>query len=180
MSDTQINTARVLSLVFGGKKKRKVNGQELPPFTAKTVTIDWNALPEASRDKIIEYGLTQFIADGTAGAGDQTDFDSGIDAKVAKLLSGDFSRTSGGNLSGSAYDSVDKLTTAKVRDMIKGKLKAANITVDADKRAAMITAFMSDPAKVAPFREAAEREIEAQKVLASGTGLDDLMKDLGI
>lgn len=157
---------QVFTLTFGGKKKRKVDGKELPPFTAKTVTIDFLALPESSRNKIVEYGLTQYIGDGAAGAGDQTDFDSGIDKRVSNLTSGDFTReTRGGGLD--PYASVDRLTATKCRAVIAAKLKANNLVLPKEKRDELLAAFLADPAKSGPYRAEAEREIEAMKSLAA-------------
>lgn len=183
---TTPGVASTINLVFGGRKKRKgpigPDGKPttLEPFAEKKVSIDWVALPDASKEKIIEYGLIQYLGDGAAGAGDQTDFESGIDDKLQKLLSANFTRTTGERASKSLYDSEDKLTKAKIRDMIKAKLKAANLKPDAEKVTAMIEAFYSDTAKSAPFRELARSEIAAQNQLSSGVDATDMLASLGL
>lgn len=185
---------QVFTMTFGGKKQRTVKASDgtkskAPAFVAKTVVIDYDELPETSRAKILEYGLTQYIGDGAAGAGDQVDFNSGIDDKVAKLKSGDFSRESG-PIGGNMYDSVEKLVAAKVRAMIAGALKAASMEVTKEVRAAMVASFIATPEKVAPIIAAAEAEIAAHKAalgavkadakIETGTSAADALAALGL
>lgn len=173
----------LFELSFGGKKKRTklVNGAkvELEPFTAKTVKIDLQSLPAASVDKLIEYGLTQYLGDGSAGAESQSDFESGIDAKLAKLSEGDFSRKTGERNAGSVIESEDKLTMALIKSAIKSRLDAlppeARAAYSKEKRAEMAQAIYADADKCAKYRAQAATQIAATKALASD---DDILAGL--
>jgi hypothetical protein len=164
-TETQTLDLSAIELTFGGKKKRKVDGKELPPFTAKTVTINFPDLPQSAQDKIIEYGLTQYIGDGTAGAVDQTDFDSGIDARVERLKSGDFTRTTTRGES-NPYASVEKLATVKCRETLKQKLVTAGVKKTGEEIKKLVADVMADEVKAAKYIKAAQDEINKQAELA--------------
>lgn len=79
----------MINLTIGGTTKRSNNGQH-------EVAIDWDNLPGASREFIIAYGLKQYLADGAAGAANHDELVNGVEARVAKLLSGDLTRRASG------------------------------------------------------------------------------------
>lgn len=76
------------TLTIGGKTARSTLGQH-------PVTIDWEKMPEASQDFIVRYGLRQYLADAMAGADNEPDAKAKVNARLAKLVSGDLSRTKG-------------------------------------------------------------------------------------
>lgn len=76
----------------------KVGGETTKSrFQPVTVGIDWDKLPEASRDFVIRYGIKQWLADGTVGekVTTQATFTEAINTRKGKLEAGDFSRTRG-------------------------------------------------------------------------------------
>lgn len=118
MADTNM-----ISLTIGGNTKRSKSGQH-------PVSLDWNALPDASQAFIIQYGLKQYLADGMAGAENEADAKTGVEARVAKLLSGDLSRTKG-----EAKDRPDTeggRALANAKAAIRTAMKAANVKADKD------------------------------------------------
>lgn len=159
-------TESVLKLQIGRTgEKAKYQGRE--------VTIDLTKLPVASIAFALQYGLKQYIADGTAGSEDQAGYDLGIDQRLAKLAEGDFTRTKG---------------EAKQRtDTPEGRAK--KLAVQAIKAKLAQAGQKADAAKI---NEAAAKMIEAQPVwlerakkaladeakLADSADIGDILGDL--
>lgn len=84
-------------------KRRADNGRVLvsKQFVVKadSATIGGKTVSEAGFAKVLEYGLTQFVADGYAAKKDETvDFDSAREAaesRIEALITGDFSSRTG-------------------------------------------------------------------------------------
>jgi hypothetical protein len=108
-----------ITLTIGGKTKRSNNGQH-------PVTIDWNALPDNAQEFVIKYGLKQYLADGMAGAESEAEAKAGVEARVAKLVSGDLSRTNAG---GDKPDTETGRALKLARVAIRTQAKAKNVTL---------------------------------------------------
>lgn len=110
----------VQTLTIGGNTKRSKLGQH-------KVEIDFDALPQASKSFVIAYGLKQYIADGMAGANDETDAASGVSERVRKLKEADFARTRGESTN---VDSVEQRAIKLAKAAIRTALKAKNAKAD--------------------------------------------------
>lgn len=146
---------------------------EKAKFQGRIVEIDLAKLPAASLMFALQYGLKQYIADGTAGSEDQTGYDVGIEQRLAKLAEGDFSRKAGerGPRADTPEGRAKKLAVAAIR----AKLQAAGQKAD-----------------MAKINEAAAKMIEAQPVwlerarkalaeeakLADSADMGDILADL--
>ena len=149
------------TLTIGGKTARS-------KYTPHTVHIDFDLLPEASRDFVIRYGLKQYLADGVAGVENQAEFDAGVIERATKLEKGDLTRE---RKASHSVDGPTARTIKLVKEMIRGKIKAAALKVEKDAFEAMVDKFVADEVKVAPFRAEAERQL-AQEAKASAASAD--------
>ena len=95
-------------------------------FTPKPVSIDFDALPEASRAFVIAYGLRQYLQDAQAGAETEAEAHANVDARVTKLKSGDLTRTRGEGLS--KPDTVESRAIKLAKDFLRNALKEAKAT----------------------------------------------------
>lgn len=157
-----------LDLTIGGTSKRS----KIAPFTR---SVDFDALPEASRAFVIRYGLKQFLADGMAGETEQANAESGVDARIAKLLSGDLSRSRGER---EIVDTVESRALKMARAAIRDKLKAANVTAEKEKVAEAAKALVaSQPKWKAEAKKQLDAEAAAKGALADAE-TDALLADL--
>jgi len=108
-----------IELTIGGNTKRSRTGQH-------PVKIEWDKLPEAAQDFIVKYGLKQYLADGMAGAENEADAKSGVESRVAKLLSGDLTRAKGETVTRTDTPEGRALKNAKAA--IRQAMKEANIS----------------------------------------------------
>lgn len=144
---------------------------EKAKFQGRLVNIDLRTLPAASIAFALEYGLKQYLADGTAGSEDQTGYDVGLDQRIAKLKEGDFSRKAG--TSGPRQTTPEGLAKKLAADAIRLKLSAAGHKADA-KAINEAAAKMVEAQPV--WLERAKKELaETAKMSA---GLDDIMADI--
>lgn len=93
-----------------------------------TVPVAWDALSDEVQIFIIKHGLKQYLADAAAGVTDRSDAEARIKAKLAKLVSGDLSRSRGEGPS--RPDTVDSRALKMARDHIRTLLKEANEKAD--------------------------------------------------
>lgn len=154
-------------LTLGGKTKRSTLGTH-------TVQVDWDALPEPSKDFAIRYGLRQYLADAMAGAEDEADAKAKVDARLAKLVSGDLTRTQGsGGLN--KPDTVDTRAAKLARAVIMSALKDANQKAEKDVITAAVKAMVEgDP----QYKEMAAQQIKAETGMKTAKTLD--LASLGI
>jgi predicted lipid-binding transport protein (Tim44 family) len=163
----------MLNLSIGGKTARS-------KYEPKAVAVDWENLPDASRQFVLLYGLKQYLADGTAGAESQDDFNAGIDGRLAKLVSGDLSRKTGerdakaDSPEGRAFKLAKEAIRARITNARKADPKAdINATKEAIDAAAK--AWVEKDPK---WLKEATRQLEEAKAAASDA--DTLLADLGI
>lgn len=161
-----------IQLTIGGKSKRSRLGQH-------SVAIEWDKLPDASQLFVINYGLRQYLADATAGAGTEADAKAGIESRVRKLQDADFSRTRGE--AADKPDTVEGRFLKLARADIRERLKAANQTVEKEKIADAAKALLAKkdehPLAKKLFAEAKRQidaEAKAKDTLAAEDGADIL------
>lgn len=111
----------MIELIIGGKTARSTLGQH-------PVKIDWETLPSASVDFIVNYGLKQYLADAMAGAENEADAKAKIEGRLAKLVAGDMSRTRGEGKD--APDTEGSRALKLARAAIRTAMKAANVKAD--------------------------------------------------
>lgn len=160
-----------LNVTVGGKTKRSNNGQH-------TVAIDWDNLPAESRAFVITYGLKQYLADGAAGATSPADLIAGVDARVTKLATADFTRTRG---DGPAKpDTEERIALRLAKEVIRAALKVKEATVEKEKLDEMAKAFLAgENPKAKEILAEAARQMKA-KAKVGETPADDILADLGL
>lgn len=147
-------------------------------FKAVPTTIDWDKLPQASKDFIVRYGLKQYLADGTVKAETQAQYAEAISARVKKLNDADFSRTVG--QSGPTDDPETegrRLAHNDVLDFMKEN------GIKADKDAVKKASEAQFTAKRDDYVARGEAAIKARKASAKaivGDANEDVLKALGI
>lgn len=176
MTDTNANPA---AFTFGGKQRRaNKDGTRPAPFAKIERTVDFESLPEASKAFVIRYGITQYVADGAAGATNDAEFVEGIDTRITKLREADFSRTAG---EPGATDDPEVLATAIAREEIGARIKAQkekdpSFTLTKEQRAKAVEALRARDAERL-VKEAAKR-INDRKANASTAA--DFLAEFGI
>lgn len=163
----------MINLTIGGTTKRSNNGQH-------TVEIDFDALPDASRDFVIRYGLKQYLADGAAGAGSNAELVAGVEERVRKLREADFQRTRG---EGSAKpDTEERIAMKLAKELIRVKAKAAGVTLPKEKVEAAAEAFLAkDTDEAKAIKTEAKRQIAAKaKLTADDATADAFLAELGL
>lgn len=148
-------------MTIGGKTARS-------KFTPKTVMVDWDNLPEVSKQFAIQYGLKQYLADGAAGSESQADFESGIDARLDNLTSGEFKRTREG---AGPTDSVEVLARRLASDEVTAALKTAGKKLEKEAKAAVVDAHLGKNAD--RLKKAAKAQIDARKAAADAVDLSE-------
>lgn len=146
---------------------------EKAKYQGRLVTIDLSALPTESVRFALEYGLKQYIADGTAGSEDQTGYDVGIDQRLRKLAEGDFTRASAerGPKADTAEGRAKKLAVAAIRS----KLEAAGQKADAK---AINEAAGKMVAAQPVWLERARKALAEEAKMAAATDIDDILADM--
>ena len=123
---------------------------------------------------VIRYGLKQYLADGMAGALNADEAKTGVDARVAKLLAADFTRTRGES---GPTDDVATLAKRIAREEVQTALKAKGVKPGKEKVAEIVEAlFTRDEARL---RKEAEKRINARKAAAENI-MGDLLSELGL
>lgn len=140
------------TLTIGGTTKKS-------RFTPVPVTINWADLPDEAKAFAIQYGVKQYLADGGAGAKDQAEFAEGVQERLAKLESGDFSRAKGER---QASDSVEVVAKQVARERIDAVLKAKGVKPDKEQKAKLVEQYLEKYAD--QCKEEAERRIASRKV----------------
>jgi hypothetical protein len=102
---------------------------EKAKYQGRVVSFDLATMPPASLLFALEYGLRQYVADGTAGSEDQTGYDVGIDQRLKKLAEGDFSRAKGERQA--KADTAEARAVKNAISAIKAKLAQANVKAEA-------------------------------------------------
>lgn len=148
---------------------------EKAKFQGRMVEIDLAKLPVESIAFALQYGLKQYIADGTAGSEDQAGYDLGIDQRIRKLAEADFKRATGERAP--KADTPERRAFKMATDAIKAKLKAAGQDATADKvKAAAAKMVESQPQWLAKAKAAIEAERKlAEEMDLGDVGLDDLL-----
>lgn len=159
-----------IELTIGGNTARSKTGQH-------PVKVNWDALPEASQDFIVSYGLKQYLADGTAGAGTPEEALAGINTRMAKLASGDLSRSRGEGPG--KVDTVESRALKLARDAIKAKLKEANQTADKELIAEAAKEFIkTDPSFMKEAKKQLDQEAASKTSLQGSDALASIMAKL--
>lgn len=156
----------VYDLTIGGQTKRSTTGQH-------PASIDWEKLPEASRDFVIRYGLKQYLADGMAGAENVADAATGVAARVAKLLSGDLTRTRGE--AKEATDTVGGRATKLVKAAIRTTMKAKDVKASKEAVAEAAKKLLADEAKAKPWLAKAQKQLDDEAKMADDLDIGDLI-----
>lgn len=133
-------------------------------FTPKPVSIDFDALPEASRSFVIAYGLRQYLQDAQAGAENEAEAHSNVDARIAKLQSGDLARTRGEGLS--KPDTVETLSIKLAKEFLRNALKEAKATATKEQIAEAAQELVKTDQS---FAKEAKKQLDAKKALNSET-----------
>lgn len=153
------------TLTLGGQTKRS----QIAQFTRN---VEWNGLPDNAQEFIVRYGLKQYLADAHAGATEQSDAEAKVDARIAKLISGDLTRTRGDT------DKPDTETGRALKNAkaaIRKALKDANKTADKETIAnAAKAAVEKNPKWLADAR----KQLEAERKASEDTDLDDILSDI--
>src|SRR5690606_30458800 len=158
------------TLMIGGKTKRS-------RFAPREVTIDFTKLPEESQTFVIRYGLTQYLADGAAGAESQDAFNEGIAARQTKLANADFRRASGEPKADTETTRALRLARAAVRSAAKAK----GIALDKEKVAELAEkAVESNPEYRAEAKRQLAAEAKAAEKAAGDDTMDALLAEIGI
>lgn len=146
---------------------------EKAKFQGRLVEIDIAKLPAASVVFALQYGLKQYIADGTAGSEDQTGYNVGIDQRLAKLAEGDFTRkaSEGTTRSDSPEGRAKKMAVAA----IKAKLAASGAKADA-KAINEAAAKMVEAQPV--WLEKAKKALAEEAKMAEAADVGDILNDL--
>lgn len=152
----------IYTLTIGGQTKRSTLGQH-------TVELDWDAMPEASKDFVTRYGLKQYIADGMAGAADEAAAKAGVETRVAKLLSGDLTRTKGE--AKDAPDSIGSRAMKLASATIRAAMKAKGLKADKDAVKAAATQLVASQPK---WTEDAKAQLETEAGMSAGVDLKAL------
>lgn len=143
----------VYELNIGGTTKRS-------QFKPVPVTVDWDKLPEASREFLIRYGIKQQLADGGAGAKTQADWESGIKERLTKIMEGDFSRTRGE--AKAKPDTVEQRAAKLAKTALLADIKAAGLAPSKEQIAeAVADLIKADPSYTAE----AKKQIAAEAKL---------------
>jgi hypothetical protein len=156
----------IYELSLGGQTKRS----RITPFARK---VEWNGLPDVSQDFIARYGLKQYLADAMAGASDQADAEAKVDARLAKLVSGDLSRTKGegGDKPDTEQGRALKLARAAIRDMLKAKNKTATKEQVAEAAKALVE---KNPKYLAEAKKQLAAEAKSKEALVDDETADIL------
>lgn len=158
----------IYDLVIGGQTKRSTSGQH-------EVKIDFDALPDASKEFIVRYGLKQYLADGMAGASNVVEAEAGVTSRVAKLKSGDLSRVRGEGKT--AVDSTEqraiKLAKAAIRAAIKAKNGSATKEAIDEAAKKLVTTqpkWLTDAKKQLEMEAKSGEDMDLGELLASVAG----------
>lgn len=155
----------MIELVIGGNTARSKTGQH-------PVNVEWDKLPDASKDFIQRYGLKQYLADGMAGCENVADAKAGIEARVAKLLSGDLTRTKGE--ASIKTDSPEGRALKNAKAAIRQAMKEANIS-QKDMAEAIAEAAQAQVANDPTWLEEATAELAMEKKKAGKLDLSALL-----
>jgi hypothetical protein len=160
----------MINLTIGGTTKRSNNGQT-------AVEIDWENLPQASREFIVAYGLKQYLADGAAGAQSHDELVQGVAERVRKLETADFQRKGSGAERG---DTETTLALKFAREAIRAACKAQNMAAPAkEKLAEMAKGLIESNPK---YRKDAQAELarraKATEAFAGDEAMQALLADM--
>lgn len=146
---------------------------EKAKFQGKEVEIDLRTLPAASVWFALQYGLKQYIADGTAGSEDQTGYDVGIAQRLAKLAEGDFTRKTGEREA--KADTPEGRAKKMAVAAIKAKLKAAGQKADAAKINEAAAKMVDQQPQ---WLERARKALAEEAKLAESADIGDILGDI--
>lgn len=150
-----MSEANKLELTIGSTGKRS-------RFTPLAVSLDWDALPDASQRFVIMYGLRKYLQDARAGIEDEKEAREASLARVEKLKSGDLSRTKG--------EAREKPDTVESRAL---KLASAFIREELKKVEAKAEASAIREAAQELVRDEPKWKAEAKKQLDAEAGLKE-------
>lgn len=156
----------IYELTIGGATKRSTTGQH-------PVKVDFDALPETSKDFVIRYGLKQYLADGMAGAENVATAKAGVEARVAKLESGDLSRSRGEGKE--APDTVETRAIKLAKAAIRANAKAKNIKPTKEQVADAAAKLV---AKDDSWKAKAKEQLDTEAKMAQSSDMDDLLADI--
>jgi hypothetical protein len=146
------------------KSKPFPNGDQREAFE---VSINLASLPVTSLGFALAYGLKQYISDGAAGSEDLAGFKLGIQQRIDKLLSGDFTREA--SAGGFKADTPESLAIKLAAGVLRAKAKAAGIKADPK---ALAEAAKKLAAANPKYLAQATAEIAAKAELLAGAGDD--------
>jgi len=159
----------IYELTIGGNTARSKTGQH-------PVKVDYDALPDASRDFLQRYGIKQYLADGMAGAANVAEAKAGVEARLAKLLSGDLARTRGEGKE--APDTVETRALKLVRAAIRATMKAKNVKANKETVNDAAAKVLADEAKGKAWRAKAKQQLDDEAKMADGLDLTDMLAGL--
>lgn len=145
-----MTSTMTVELTIGGNTKRSTTGQH-------PVKVEFHQLPDASQDFIIRYGLKQYLADGTAGATSVEEAATGVNDRLAKLISGDLTRTRGDK---EPVDTVETRAVKIVKGVIAQQAKAKGVKLSKEQVAATVKAVMDNEDKAKQYRAQAKKELD--------------------
>jgi hypothetical protein len=146
---------------------------EKAKFQGREVKIDLRTIPAASLAFALQYGLKQYIADGTAGSEDQTGYDVGIDQRLAKLAEGDFTRKTGerATRADTPEGRAKKLAVAAIRAKLQAAGQKADVAKINEAAAKMVEA---QPV----WLERAKKMLKEEAALADSADIGDVLGDM--
>lgn len=153
----------IYDLIIGGQTKRSTLGQH-------PVKIDWDAMPDASKDFVIRYGLKQYLADGMAGAENVDAAKAGVDGRAAKLASGDLTRTRGEGKEAPDTEGSRALKLAKAT--IRKAMAAANVKATKEAVAEAATKMVASDEK---WLKQAREQLADEAKLGQDVDISDLI-----
>jgi hypothetical protein len=159
----------IYELTIGGNTKRSTTGQH-------PVKVDFDKLPDASKEFVIRYGLKQYLADGMAGAANVEEAGNGVKARMAKLESGDLTRTRGEGKE--APDTVETRAIKLIKAAIRTQMKAKNVKADKDAINDAAKKVLADEKKGQPWRDKAKKQLDDEAKLAGDLDLSDMLADM--
>lgn len=138
----------------------------------QTRQIDWDNLPETSRDYFIRYGLKKALNDSMAGAENDAEAEALVDKRIAKVLEGTMGTREVGPRDPVAA-AAKAIAETKVKNALKAKGKKLS---DADIPALVKALLAKDLASEdQPIHTEARRQAEA---VADVPAID--LEDLGL
>lgn len=175
-TNNELRSIAIASVDFGDNANVQLaigRTGEKAKFQGRVIELDLTKLPREAIAFALQYGLKQYIADGTAGSEDQAGYDLGIKQRLEKLASGDFSRAAGER--GPRADTPEGRAKKMAVTAIRAKLAAAGQKADAAK----INEAAAKMVEAQPvWLERAKKALAEEAKLAESADMGDILADL--